>query len=179
MKKSRWIVLGALLTALMAGAVVGAQAVYADSATPPAPPDDRGAPPAGTAGEFPGGPHGPRGMGSNELEAAAGVLGMTTDDLSAALQSGTTLEELATQKGVDVQKVHDAIKTVHQAEMLDQINQAVADGSMTQDKADWLIVGLQKGYLDGPGFGMGRGMGMGRPEARPGLMPQATPQAGN
>ena len=37
--------------------------------------------------------------------------------------------------------------------MLESIKQAVADGKMTQDKADWLIIGLDKGYLDGPGFG--------------------------
>ncbi len=47
--------------------------------------------------------------------------------------------------------------------MLEDINQAVTDGKMTQDKADWLILGLQNGYLDGPGFGFGRGYGSTRP----------------
>lgn len=35
---------------------------------------------------------------------------------------------------------------------------------MTQDKADWLLEGLDKGYLDGgPGFGFGHDGGRGGP----------------
>jgi hypothetical protein len=36
-----------------------------------------------------------------------------------------------------------------------RIEQAVSDGTMTQEKADWLNEGLEKGFLDGPGFGFG------------------------
>ena len=43
--------------------------------------------------------------------------------------------------------------------MRDRIAQAVADGTMTQEKADWLLEGLDKGFLDGPGFGFGPGFG--------------------
>ena len=44
--------------------------------------------------------------------AAAGVLGITTDELSTALAAGTTFDELATTYGVDVQTIFDAINTV-------------------------------------------------------------------
>jgi len=164
MKGKKWFVLGGALAALLLAAAVGTQAVYADSATPPAPP-------FGPRGDR---PPGPRGLGPNGLEAAAGVLGMTSDDLSAALQSGTTLQDLATQKGVDIQAVHDAMRTAHEASMLENIKQAVADGRMSQDKADWLTLGIEKGYTGGPGFGTGHGMGPGGPRGGPGQVPPAT-----
>ncbi|MBI5932780.1 MAG: hypothetical protein HY867_03645, partial [Chloroflexi bacterium] len=88
------------------------------------------------------------------------VLGMTSDDLKSALQSGQTLAEIATEKGVDIADVQAAIEAVHHEEMRAQIEQAVTDGTMTQDKADWLLEGLDKGYLNGgPGFGLGFGRG--------------------
>lgn len=40
-----------------------------------------------------------------------------------------------------------------------RIEQALADGTITQEKADWLLEGLEKGFLDGPGFGFGFGHG--------------------
>ena len=45
-----------------------------------------------------------------------------------------------------------------------RITQTVTDGSMTQEKADWLLEGLDKGFLDGPGFGFGFG---GHPDKLP------------
>lgn len=176
MKNKRWMILGGVLAVLVVSAALGARAVYADAATPPAPPDERGAPPSGQPGDRPNGQHGMRGLGAAELEAAAGVFGMSTDELSAELKSGTTLEYLATEKGVDIEDVNAAIQAVHKQEMLDRINQAVTDGTMTQDKADWLIVGLEKGYLDGPGFGFGPGMGFGGPRGGGGPMVEAMQQ---
>jgi hypothetical protein len=161
----RWIVGGGVLAALMLAAVLGAQAVYADTDTPPTPPDGRGA--------FPGGKPGMRRLGPAELEAAAGVLGMTTDELSAELKSGKRLPDLATEKGVAFEDVQAAIREAHQQKMLERINQAVADGKMTQDKADWLIEGMEKGYMDGPGFGFG--FGPRGPRGGPG--PQGGPPA--
>jgi hypothetical protein len=165
MKKNKWIVIGGLLAALVVAAALGAQSVYADTGTPPVPPDERGA-----ALEGPARP--PR-LGPEGLEAAAKALGMTTDELSAELKAGSTLEDIATQKGIDIETVRAAIQAAHKAQMLESINQAVADGKMTQDKADWLIVGLEKGYLDGPGFGFGPGMGPGGPRPPGGPAPEA------
>jgi hypothetical protein len=130
---------------------LGAQAVYADTDTPPTPPDGRRI--------FAGGKPGMRRLGPAGLEAAANVLGMTTDELSAELESGRVLAELAGQKGVPFEDVQAAIREAHQQQMLERINQAVADGSMTQAKADWLIEGIENGYMDGPGFGFGFGPG--------------------
>ena len=120
-------------------------------------------------------------LDSTELDAAAKALGMTSTDLSAQLQSGKTLSDLATSKGVTLQSVQDAIQSARRAEMTTQINQAVTSGQMTQDKANWLLEGLNKGYLDGPdgfGFGFGHGFGMGGPGPGRGQMPSlAAPTA--
>ena len=160
MNKKLLIWIGGLLAALIVVGTVGATAVYADDSTPPALP--AGAPADGR------GPWGRHGLPQAELDAAAKVLGMTSDELSTALQIGKTLEDLATSAGVNIQAVQDAINTVHKTEMRTRIEQAVSDGTMTQAKADWLLEGLDKGYLDGPGFGFGfDGHGRGGPGGFP------------
>lgn len=121
-------------------------------------------------------------LGGTELDAAAKALGMTSTDLSTELQSGKTLSDIATEKGVNLQTVEDAMKAARRTEMTTQINQAVTDGQMSQDKANWLLEGLNKGYLDGPGpFGFDFGFGFGpRGPHMPGgpqlqVAPTATP----
>jgi len=112
-------------------------------------------------------------LGPTELAAAAKALGMTTTDLSAELKSGKTLSEIATEKGISLRAVQAAIQAARNAQFTAQINQAVAGGKLTQDKANWLLEGLNKGYLNGPG-GFGFGFGMGGMHQRPG-QPATTP----
>ena len=145
MKKKIWIWIGGLLVALIVVGAVGATIGYAQGAPLNLPLNGRG----------PGEGHG-FGLGQPELEAAAKALGMKTSELTTALQAGKTLEQLASEKGVDIQKVKDAINAAHRDEVRAQIKQAVTDGKMTQAKADWLVEGLDKGFLDGgPGFRFG------------------------
>jgi uncharacterized protein (DUF433 family) len=95
-------------------------------------------------------------LGTAELEAAAKALDMTTDELTAALQSGKTLEQVATDQGVEIDDVRAAIQAVHAAELRERIAQAVEDGTITQENADWLLEGLDKGFIGVPGaFGLG------------------------
>ena len=144
MKKKIWIWVGGLLVALMVVGAVGTAVAYAQGTTPSTVFGD---------GRGPGGGHGP--LGSAELEAAAKALDMTTDELSTALKDGKSLQDLADAAGVELQSVQDAIQAAHATEMRTQIEQAVTDGNMTREKADWLLEGLDKGFLDGPGFGLG------------------------
>ncbi len=148
-KKFGWII-GALVLTLLAVGVFGTTAAFADEGNPPHPFGQGG--PGG-----PGGPRGGRGLDGAALEAVADVLDMSTDDLSAALEDGKTLPELAEEAGVDMQEIFDAMSVVREASMREHIAQAVEDGNMTQEKADWLLEGLDKGFLDGPGFGRGGG----------------------
>ena len=153
-KKKLPLLIGGFLAVLVVVGAISAGVAYADDSTPP-------------TGTFDGrgGPRGERGLPQAELEAAAKVLGMTADELSTALKDGKTLEELATAAGVDIQDVKDAMAAVRIEEMRAQIDQAVTDGTLSQDKADWLLEGLDKGYLDGHGFGFG--FGHGGPGGRP------------
>ncbi len=145
-------IIGGLVVALMLIGVAGATIAYAQDGTPPKPPADGQA-----GGRGPRGGHGF--LGTAELEAAAKALGMTVDELSTELQNGKTLQDLADAAGVDLQVVQDTVNAAHAEEMRQRIEQAVTDGTMTQEKADWLLEGLDKGFLDGPGFGFGHGLG--------------------
>jgi hypothetical protein len=148
MKNKLLIVIAGLLAALVVVSVVGATGVFAQGTT---------VTPIPNQGKVLGGGHG-RGLGTAELEAAAKVLNMTTDELSTALQSGKTLEQIASDQGVDFTKVQAAIQAAHITEMRARIDQAVKDGTITQANADWLNEGLDKGYVGVPGaFGFGFG----------------------
>ena len=157
MKNKMSIFIGGLLVALLVVGVIGARSAYAQS-------------PASTFlhGRGPGDG---RGLGLVELQVAAEALDMTTDELITALQSGKTLEQVAEDAGVDLQDVQDAIRAAHETELRARIGQAVSDGTMTQDKADWLLEGLEKGFLDGPGFGFGFGPHGPRPDQPPSAQP--------
>ena len=169
MKNKKSILIGGLLAALIVIGVIGATNAYAQTPTN-TPFHDGG----------PGGGRG-RGLGQPELEAAAKVLSMTTDELSTALQSGKTLEQLAQDANVDVQAVKDAIQAAHVTEMRSRIQQAVDDGTITQENADWLLEGLDKGFIGGPGeFGFGgpHGPGFGPGDKQtPPTQPQPTQQS--
>jgi len=165
MKKKISILIGGLLAVAMLFGALSVKIVYAQEGTPPAPV-------AGEQGDGRG--HGGgRGLGQAELEAAAKVLGMTTDELYTALKDGKTLADLATAANVDIQAVQEAISAAHAAEMRTRIAQSVTDGTMTQEKADWLLEGLDKGFLDGPGFGFGG------PHGGPGKQPNGQPDQKN
>jgi hypothetical protein len=147
------ILIGGLLTALLVVGVAGATSVYAQG------PNSFG---YGMMGNGRG--HG-FGLGDEELEAAANVLGMTVEEVSSALQDGKTLQDLADEAGVDIADVHAAIQAVHADEMRERIAQALQDGTITQAQADWMLEGLENGYMMGRGFGHGfggpRGKGLG------------------
>jgi hypothetical protein len=167
MKKKISILIGSIAAfAMLIFGAVSVTTAHAQTATPPTPP-------AGQLGDGHG--HGGgRGMGETELVAAAKVLGMTTDEISAALKGGNTLADLATTAGVDIQDVQDAISAAHAVEMRARIEAGVADGTISQEKATWLVEGLDKGFLDGPGFGFG-----GPHDGQPGTPPtQPTQSAG-
>jgi hypothetical protein len=79
--------------------------------------------------------HGPRGhrfgRGVN-LEIAATAIGISTEDLRAALQSGQSLAEVAEANGVPVQTVIDAFV----ADLKTHLDARVASGDISQSEAD-------------------------------------------
>lgn len=109
---------------------------------------------------------GPR-MDSTALEAAANALGMTADELSTQLWGGKTLADVAEEQGVELAEVQAAVQAAQAQATRDAIQQAVDEGSMTQEKADWLLEGLDKGFWSGFGRGGHGGFGMGGFGLRP------------
>ncbi|GAB4422678.1 MAG: hypothetical protein Kow002_12090 [Anaerolineales bacterium] len=152
-KKFGWII-GALVVALLAVGAYGVTSVYADD-------DDPSRPPFGERV--------PRGLRGEALEVVADVLGMSTDELTAALKDGKRLPELAEEAGVEMEEVRAALKEFQEKATRERIEQALEDGKITQEHADWLLEGLEKGFLKGRGFGHGggrfqRGEGFGPPD---------------
>ena len=101
-------------------------------------------------------------MQHEEMQAAiAGALGITVDELEAAHAAGKRLPELAAELGVALEDVQTAVQAAHEAAIL----QAVEDGLITQEQADWMLERHSNGM--GMGTGMGNGMGMGMPGGGP------------
>ncbi|MCS7061110.1 MAG: hypothetical protein RMN25_08070 [Anaerolineae bacterium] len=98
-----------------------------------------------------------------QFDAVAKALNLTPTQLFEQLHSGKTLEQIAQAQGVDMQTVINALNAARIQALKDQIAQAVADGKITQEQADWMIQGIEKGYMPfGRGFGKFGGRGHGR-----------------
>ena len=80
------------------------------------------------------------------LDAAATILGITPDELSAEFGTGKTLAQVAVAKGLDPVVVQQAVQAATKAGPRAAIQQAVTDGALSQDNADWLLLGLEKDY---------------------------------
>jgi len=154
MKKRFMILAGAALAVVLLGVTVVVP-VFAQEATP--------------TPEAPFGCHG-GGFGLwggswTMFDAAAEALGLTPEEFFAGLHAGKTLAEVAEEQGVEVEEVHDAMNAIRVEAMREAIEQAVEDGRLTQEQADWLLEGLEQGFFPmGRSFGFGRGMkgGLGR-----------------
>ncbi|QXC62767.1 hypothetical protein KSP35_08275 [Aquihabitans sp. G128] len=117
----------------------------------------------GTDGAPKGGDHGPgRGFGlGGDLDVAAKALGISTDDLQAALKDGKSLADVAKAQGVDKQKVIDALVAAAEKQ-LDEAKAALPD--RIADLVDGKVpaggpggFGGGHGGRGGPGGGFGRG----------------------
>ena len=174
MSKKRLLLLsGGVLAALLLVGLIGVAVVSAPD-PPPEPtapsarlgagPTDRlGAGPPGwrAGGRGRGGP-GPGMFGWDGgsqwtmFDTAAEALGLTPEELFAELHSGKSLEEIAEEHGVEMEVVQNARHAAQVEARREAIEQAVEDGKMSQEQADWLLEGLEQGF-----FPMRRGLGFG------------------
>jgi hypothetical protein len=156
--KKLLMVAGTLVLITVVGVFV-ASTVFAQETTPPAQTTPANPCPGGKGW---GGGFGMWGGSTATFDATAEALGLTPTQLFEELHGGKTLADIAKEKGVDLQKVQDAAKASQTQAMKDAITQAVKDGKMTQAQADWLLKGLDQGFLPrGRGFGFGHEMGRG------------------
>jgi hypothetical protein len=104
------------------------------------------------------------------LSAAADVIGISEDELRQELRSGKSIAEVAEENDVDRDDLEEEM--IEQLE--DAIDQARADGKLTQEQADRLKDGLEKHIdriLDRKG-GMQGGPGMPDGSMRPFMRPE-------
>lgn len=94
----------------------------------------------------------------------ADLLGLDREEIHDRLQGGATIRELAEEAGVDLEVFREEMQANRSENMQERIESALADGEISQDQADWLLEGLEKGYLDSPFFKAG-GRGGSRPGA--------------
>jgi len=104
---------------------------------------------------------GQRGLGLREdflhdemMAALAEKLGITANDLEARLAKGETLAQIASSKGLTVDQFQKLMTDARNQ----AIDQAVKDGKLTQEQADWM---KQHGF--GRGLRGMRGVGPDRP----------------
>jgi hypothetical protein len=69
------------------------------------------------------------------LAIAAEELGLSVQDLRAELHDGKTVADVAAEKGVDLETINDA----YLAALVENLNTAVEDGKITQERADWTL----------------------------------------
>jgi hypothetical protein len=102
------------------------------------------------AESFPGrgghgrGHHGPGGGPAFDGEVLAGLLGIDVATLRTELQSGSTIAEIASAHGVDVQTVIDALV----AEAKSHLDLSVSNGRLTQEEADAKLAELTERITD-------------------------------
>jgi hypothetical protein len=159
MKKKMLLLSGAALIVLVLAGLAGATFVSAQepTPTPTVPFGWRG------AGRGWGGRGGFGWAGGGDwtmFDTAAEALGLTPVELFTELHAGKTLEEIAEAKGVDIETVYDAMDAVRAEAQKQAIEQAVEDGKISQEHADWMLEGLEKGFFPG-GRGFGHGWGKG------------------
>ena len=88
------------------------------------------------------------------FDTIAEALGLTPDEFFTRSHGGMTLEEIAEEQGVELEDVQQAMSDARADTMQQFIEQAVEDGTMTQEQADWMLEGMEQGF-----FPMGRGFG--------------------
>jgi hypothetical protein len=101
------------------------------------------------------------------FDAVAEALGLSPQTLFSELHGGKTVEELAEARNVDMDQVQEAIQGLRLEQQRARIEQAVQDGQITRQRADWMLEGLEQGFGPfGPGHGrFGGGNCSGKPAA--------------
>ncbi len=162
------LMIAVVAVGLVAGTFAFAGVTYAQTQTPPATP---------YSGVGPGrmGGLGGTGLLHDEMVAAvAAKLGVSVDELQAQLNAGQTVWQIAQAQGLTADETTALLQAAHS----EALQQAVADGTLTQAQADWMSqrtsqmgtggLGLGSGACGGLGGGMGSGWrgGAGRGNGR-------------
>ena len=129
------LVLAMVMVTVLGVAFLGtAGSVFAQTATPPAPGYGPGMM-GGRGGPRGGGMNGQDGLLHDEMTAAyAAKLGISATDLEARLDKGETMAQVAYSKGLTA----DQFTKLMTEARTQAVDQAVKDGKLTQQQADWM-----------------------------------------
>lgn len=111
----------------------------------------------------------------HQFATAAEAIGVEPRDLADELRDGSTIAEVATEHGVEVQSVIDAMV----AEVTEWMNKAVAEGRITEEQAAERIARATERIADGVNNGFPlRSHGGGEGSASPGADGEGGPEGG-
>ena len=103
------------------------------------------------------------GRGWNTFDGVSDALGLTPEGLFAELHSGKTIAEIAEAQGVEMDAIDDVVAAARKADFTTRIDELLEEGTISQEQADWMLEGMDKGYMGGRGFPGGGGFrGFGR-----------------
>jgi hypothetical protein len=85
------------------------------------------------------------------FDLAAEVLGLTPEGLFTELHGGKSLADVAEAQGKELEAVQEAMGAARVEAMKEAIKQAVEDGHITQEQADWMLEGHEKRFMPGRG----------------------------
>lgn len=88
-------------------------------------------------------------------QSLAELLGLTEEGLKDQLQNGKTPQELADDAGIDLKEFRESMQNAWEENFKSRIQEALANGEISQDHANWLTEGLEKGFLKGNRMGGG------------------------
>ncbi len=106
----------------------------------------------------------------HSITTVAETLDMTPQELLAELRDGRSIAEIAAEQGVDTQTIVDALMD----QLREKLDEAVANGRLTQERADWILSQAETRITDmlnrtwGDHMPGGRFDGFRRPGMRPG-----------
>jgi hypothetical protein len=147
------LVVGSIAAVVLSLALAVGIPALADEETPA--PRDLGCRPGRGFGFF--------GSGSwAQFDVMAEALGLTPVELFTQLHDGNSLEEIAEAQGVDLESVKESMTASRTEAARERIQQAVEDEKISQEQADWMLEGIDKGFAPMRG-GFDRGLRGGMP----------------
>ena len=81
------------------------------------------------------------------FDAVAEAMGLTPVELFTELHADKTVAEVAEQQGVGPEELAEVVNAARAENRKHAIEQAVEDGKLSQEQADWLLEGFEKGFL--------------------------------
>jgi hypothetical protein len=84
-------------------------------------------------------------------ELLADLLGLTPEELHEQFQDGKSLEDLVENAGIDLEELKDTLESAREEIFKTRIQEALDNGDLSEDHANWLSEGLKNGFLGGEG----------------------------